>query len=190
MPSDRTLWFATSNKAKLEEARAILSEFGIHTHQLRNPKIEIQSINLGEIASFAADEISRGRSGVVAVEDSGLFVNSLAGFPGPFASYTQQTIGASGILKLLSNKDDRTAYFEAAIAVSKSGRTLKIFSGRVNGIIAKSQRGDNGFGFDPIFIPVGSLKTFGEMRGTQKNAQSHRSRALTKLAQWYSGYDK
>jgi len=148
-------------------------------------KVEIQSSSLAQIASFAADEISRVHSGIVAAEDSGLFVESLSGFPGPFTSYAYQTVGPAGILRLLANSPNRTAHFEAAIAVSISGRTLKIFLGQVNGAIAKSRRGSNGFGFDSIFIPTGKLSTFGEMSTTQKNMQSHRQRAFGKLARWY-----
>jgi XTP/dITP diphosphohydrolase len=147
--------------------------------------VEIQSHDLAVIASFAADEISSERSGMVAVEDSGLFISSLSGFPGPYTAYAHKTIGIPGILKLLQNSSDRRADFKAAVAVSRSGRTLQIFTGQIDGTIAKSQRGKNGFGFDPIFIPIGKRKTFGEMSGSEKNERSHRQRALKKLAEWY-----
>jgi len=185
LPSDDTLWLATGNEAKLREARAILDEFHITVRQLHWPKLEIQSHDLSEIASFAANHLSRKRSGMIAVEDSGLFVKSLRGFPGPFSSYAYETIGPSGILRLLGSSRRRRAYFQAAIAVSRSGHNLRVFSGMANGTIAWSARGNKGFGFDPIFIPRGSLKTFGEIISARKNMQSHRQRGLRKLARWY-----
>ena len=188
MPSDRILWLATGNKAKLREARTILSESQIRVRQVHRPKLEIQSYDLAEIASFAADNISRGHTGMVVVEDSGLFISSLSGFPGPYTAYAYQTIGVSGILRLLTDSPNKKADFKAAIAVSRSGQTLNTFIGQIKGTIAKSQRGENGFGFDPIFIPMGKHRTFGEMSAPQKNMQSHRRRGFKKLAKWYLSF--
>ncbi len=122
---------------------------------------------------------------MVAVEDSGLFVHTLRGFPGPYSSQAHETIGCSGILRLLGSETQRNAHFQTAIAVSKSGRTLGIFPGRVRGRISRTERGKNGFGFDPIFIPAGSSITFSEMSDAQKNRHSHRFRAFRRLAKWY-----
>ena len=185
MPSDKTLWLATRNRAKLREARAILGMFQIRVSQLMTPKLEIQSDDLREIACFAADKLSSKHRGMVAVEDSGLFVRSLDGFPGPLSSYVYETIGPDGILKLLGSSRKRNAYFQAAIAVSESGRTLRVFSGKIDGKIALSQRGHSGFGFDPIFIPMGGSRTFGEMSSLEKNMRSHRQRGFRRLAEWY-----
>ena len=184
MPSDRILFLATSNLHKVKEAAAILAEFEISVRRVDSPKMEIQSNDILEIASLASDELSKRHSGSVAVEDSGLFVDSLNGFPGPFSSYAYQSIGASGILRLLGTSSQRGARFRAAVAVSRSGHTLKIFTGEVRGRIAHSKRGDNGFGFDPIFIPTGELRTFGEMSIAEKNKQSHRRKAFRQLGAW------
>jgi len=184
LPSDRILFLATGNLYKVKEAAAILAEFQIRVRRVESAKVEIQSDDIVEIASFASEELSRRHSGVVAVEDSGLFVDSLKGFPGPFSSYAYQAIGPNGILRLLGTSSRRKARLRAAVAVSRSGHTLKIFTGEVRGRIAHSKRGDNGFGFDPIFIPTGSLRTFGEMSVEEKNKQSHRRKAFRQLGMW------
>jgi len=184
LPSDRVLFLATGNLHKVEEAAAILAEFRIQVRRVKSPKVEIQSDDIVEIATFASDDLSRRHSGVVAVEDSGLFVDSLKGFPGPFSSYAYQAIGPSGILRLLGTSSRRRARFRAVVAVSRSGHTLKTFTGEVRGRIAYSKRGHNGFGFDPIFIPTGSLRTFGEMSVEEKNKQSHRRKAFRQLGMW------
>ena len=184
MPSDRILFFATGNKHKVKEAAAILAGFQIRVRRVESPKLEIQSDDIVEIAKFAADELSRRHSGIVAVEDSGLFVDSLKGFPGSYSSYAYKAIGPGGILRLMGKSPRRRARFRAAVAVSISGRTLKIFTGEVRGRISYSMRGDNGFGFDPIFIPTEADKTFGEMSAAEKNAQSHRQKAFRQLGMW------
>jgi XTP/dITP diphosphohydrolase len=190
LPSDRILSLATSNLHKIEEAATILAEFRIRVHRIESPKVEIQSDDIVQIASFASDDLSRRYSGLVAVEDSGLFVDSLKGFPGPFSSYAYQAIGPSGILRLLGTSSRRGARFRAAVAVSRSGHTLKTFTGEVRGRIAHSKRGVNGFGFDPIFIPTGTLRTFGEMSVAEKNGQSHRQNAFRQLGMWLTSSAK
>ncbi len=190
MQSDRVLFLATGNLHKVKEAAAILAEFRIRVRRVESPKVEIQSDDIVEIASFASDELSRRHSGVVAVEDSGLFVDSLKGFPGPFSSYAYQAIGPIGILRLLGGSSRRRARFRAAVAVSRSGHTLKTFTGEVRGRIAHSTRGDNGFGFDPIFIPTGRLRTFGEMSVAEKNRLSHRQKAFRQLGMWFTPHPK
>ncbi len=173
------------NRRKFREAKVILANEGVEVHHLSRPKIELQSSNLREISSFAADILSKTRPGIVAVEDSGLFVRNLGGFPGPYSAFVHQTIGPSGVLKLLSGNRDRSAFFQASVAAAKSGRTCKVFTGRVPGSIAWSEKGKKGFGFDPIFIPHGYRMTFGEMDENRKNTISHRHLAFRKLAKWY-----
>jgi XTP/dITP diphosphohydrolase len=190
LPSDRVVWLATGNRNKLRETKTILAGFGIGVKLIPESKLEIQSADLRTIATFAANQISnRHRRLMVAVEDSGLFVSSLGGFPGPFSSYALGTLGSEGVLRLLGNSGSRKAFFQCSIAISKSGLTLKVFTGRVYGRIVRKEHGDQGFGFDPIFMPEGTKKTFGEMGPDEKNALSHRSRALTKMARWLLAQD-
>ena len=118
----------------------------------------------------------------VIVEDDGLFVDSLSGFPGQYSSFVFKTIGNDGILKLLAGSAKRSAYFLSLIAFY-DGRILSISEGRVNGKIT-DRITEGGWGYDPIFVPDGTDLTFAELE-KNKNEYSHRKRALEKFAQWY-----
>jgi XTP/dITP diphosphohydrolase len=185
-PSDkRTLWFVTQNAHKYQEARRTLDPFGIKTRILDSPKIEIQSTNLGEIAKFAAEEAAKKHNRTVVVEDSGLFVSALDGFPGPYSSYVHATLGVEGLLHLMSRKRRREAYFQASLALASPGDSCIEFSGKVHGTISRKSAGTSGFGFDPLFIPKGAQKTFAQGGSEFKDRYSHRAIAFRKLALWY-----
>src|SRR6267378_5520843 len=185
-PSDeRTLWFVTQNRHKYQEARRTLGPFGIRIRMLTSPKTEIQSTNLGEVAKFAAEEAAKKHNRRVLVEDSGLFVRVLNGFPGPFSSYVHDTIGVEGLLRLMSRQTRREAYFQASLALASSQDSSQEFSGKVHGTISHKSVGTNGFGFDPIFIPTGTRKTFAQGGSQFKDKYSHRATAFRKLAVWY-----
>ena len=185
-PSDkRTLWFVTQNAHKYEEARRTLDPFGISIRKLAFPKTEIQSADLGDIAEFAAGEAAEEYNRTVAVEDSGLFVRALNGFPGPYSSYVHATIGVEGLLRLMNRKRHREAYFQASLAVASPRGSSHQFSGRAYGTISRKPAGKQGFGFDPVFMPKGSRKTFAQGGSEFKDRYSHRAIAFRKLALWY-----
>ncbi len=185
-PSDkRTLWFVTQNAHKYQEARRTLDPFGIRIRKLSSPKTEIQSVDLGDIAKFAAEEAAKKRNRTVLVEDSGLFVRALNGFPGPYSSYVHATIGVGGLVRLLTQKVHREAYFQASLAVVSPKGSSQQFSGRAYGTISHKPAGKQGFGFDPIFIPKGTRKTFAQGGSQFKDRYSHRAIAFRKLALWY-----
>ncbi|MDH3341852.1 MAG: RdgB/HAM1 family non-canonical purine NTP pyrophosphatase [Nitrosopumilus sp.] len=173
------LFFVSSNDHKYLEAKNILESFGIKLGFLKSDLEEIQSSSLDEIASRKAkDAFSKFKKPVI-IEDDGLFINSLGGFPGPYSSYVFKTIGNDGILNLLRN--NRKAKFVSIITYCD--RTiLQSFDAKLDGIISKSQKG-KGWGYDPIFIPKNSKKTFAEM--DEKNQLSHRYKALKKFSNWY-----
>jgi len=187
-PSDkRTLWFVTQNHHKYQEARRALDPFGITILMLSSPKTEIQSTSLGEIARFAAEEAAKKHNRTVLVEDSGLFVKALNGFPGSFSSYVYATIGVGGLLRLMGRQTRREAYFQASLAlVSPRGSSVE-FSGKVHGTLSHKSAGVQGFGFDPIFVPRGARKTFAQGGAEFKDKYSHRAIAFRKLALWYIG---
>ena len=185
-PSDkRTLWFVTQNLHKYEEARRTLDPFGIRIRKLAHPKTEIQSADLDHIARVAAEEAAEKYNRSVVVEDSGLFVKALNGFPGPYSSYVHETIGVEGLLRLMRQKLHREAYFQASLAVASPRGTSREFSGRAYGTISHKSAGKQGFGFDPIFIPKDSRKTFARGGSEFKDRYSHRAIAFRKLALWY-----
>ena len=171
--------FASSNKNKYVEVKQILHEHDIKVGFFKFTPVEIQSDKLEEIASDKARQASKLAKHPIIVEDAGLFVDSLGGFPGPYSSYVLSTIGNSGILRLLGSR--RKASFRSVIAYS-FGKTPKIFSAAVPGKIARKPAG-GGWGYDPIFIPKGRSKTYGQIE--DKNQISHRRMSLEGFASWF-----
>lgn len=179
------LTFVTGNRGKFIEAKKLLEKFGIEIEQVDIDITEPQADSLEEVVKKCAEEAFKIIKGNFIIEDSGLFVNSLNGFPGVYSSYVFKTIGYEGILKLLYGVTDRSAYFMTALAYVEPSGKLKIFNGRVDGTITTEARGKNNFGFDPIFKPLGSDLTFAEMSVEEKNKFSHRAKALRAFASWF-----
>jgi XTP/dITP diphosphohydrolase len=115
------------------------------------------------------------------VDDTGLFIDSLKGFPGVWSAYAQKTIGNKGILKLMDGVEDRGAEFRCCIGCDIDGERIVVV-GVCRGYITESEKGTDGFGFDPIFSPDGKL-TFAEMSIEDKNLISHRGKAVRLLIQ-------
>lgn len=183
MSKERILWMATRNKNKYSEAKNILAALGITLKILEADRVEIQADDLEEIAIYSLRNLES-ESRPITVEDAGLFIDGLNGFPGPYSSYVLRTIGLEGVLKLMKKVDDRNAKFQSAVAY-KFHNKLRCFLGVVEGEISTEIRGSQGFGYDPIFIPrEGDGRTFGEMSPEEKNALSHRARAFRKLGEW------
>ena len=145
-------------------------------------RVEIQADDPAEIAAYSLAQVKDDRP--ICVEDAGVSIDRLGGFPGPYSSYVLERLGNPGILKLMEGEQNRGAHYVSAIAYrDESG--VHIFRGIVDGEIAHSIRGTNGFGYDPIFIPIeGDGHTFGEMEAMEKNKISHRARAFRSLAEW------
>jgi XTP/dITP diphosphohydrolase len=175
------LLFITSNKGKAEEARDFLSKLNIEIVQLNLKYPEIQSNSLEEIARQGAEYCYSKLKKPLFVEDSGLFIKALNGFPGPYSSYVFKTIGNSGLLRLMQGIEKREAYFKSVVAYHDGGE-IKIFSGIARGRIGYEVKGSFGFGFDPVFLY--GAKTFAELSIEEKNKVSHRSKSLSKLARW------
>jgi len=173
------LFFVSSNNHKYQEAKKILESFGIKLGFFKYDLEEIQSNSLMDIASKKAKEAFLKYKKPVIIEDDGLFIDSLDGFPGPYSSYAFKTIGNKGILNLLKN--NRKAKFVSIISFCDK-KILKSFDGKLEGTISKSQKG-KGWGYDPIFIPKNTRKTFAEINN--KNELSHRYKALKKFSNWY-----
>jgi len=175
------IYFVTSNKNKFKEAKEI---FG-NEIKLKLAKIkleEIQSDRLEDIAKHKAESAFEKLKKSLIVEDSGLFIKELRNFPGAYSSFILKTIGIEGILKLLEGSKNREAFYKC-VAVYKDFKVTKLFIGKVFGKISEVPRGSYGFGFDPIFIPKGYEKTFGEDFEI-KNQVSHRAIAFRKLKNW------
>ena len=181
MQQSYDVFFASSNVHKYEEAEKILSEFGIKLDFYQTNLVEIQDDSLSKIAlQKALDAYDKCKKPVI-VEDDGLFIDSLSGFPGPFSSYVFKTIGNNGILKLV--EDNRGAKFRAVIAYCDSNKKPKLFEYSISGKISKNLQG-KGWGYDPIFIPEKQNKTYAEL--AEKNKISHRYESLKKFADWFN----
>ena len=181
------LYFVTNNKHKVAEAQKILSKYSVELEPIDVKKVELQSESLEDIARYAAIEAYKIIAKPVVVEDSGLFIDALNGFPGPYSSYVYKTLGLKRILKLLEGEENRRARFIAVVALALSCEDVYLFKGVVEGAIAHEIRGEKGFGFDPIFIPIeGDGRTFAEMNSEEKNIISHRGRAFEALGRWIS----
>ncbi|MEM0007079.1 MAG: XTP/dITP diphosphatase [Candidatus Bathyarchaeia archaeon] len=184
----KVVFFATNNFNKFNEARRVLNRYRITVGMIRVKTLEIQSESLEEIAKTSAVHAYKQCSLPIIVEDAGLFVEALNGFPGPYSSYVYKTIGNEGLLKLMEEAKNRKAKFQSVVAFFSGELESPIcFKGEVVGEITKEVRREShyGFGFDPIFKPANSQKTFAEMSIAEKNRYSHRARAFLKFAKWY-----
>ncbi|MDR1992128.1 MAG: RdgB/HAM1 family non-canonical purine NTP pyrophosphatase [Nitrososphaerota archaeon] len=185
----KVVFFATGNVHKFNEARCILGGLGIAIGMLRLKGDEIQSDDLQEIAKKSVQTAYKKCQLPVFVEDAGLFIDALNGFPGPYAAYAYRTIHNSGILKLMEGKKDRGATFKSIISYCDDQILDPLsFYGESKGIITLQEHREpekSSFGFDPIFKPDHNLKTFAEMTIPEKNACSHRAVALCRFAKWY-----
>lgn len=216
MPSPtmgRTIWFLTTNQGKVEEARDHVSGYGYDIQQLIVPGVELVEPQTDDLVVVAKAKIEQARphlpnpDDLLLVEDAGLFVQALHGFPGVYSAHALKTIECQGMIRLLSHlqsedpvqeKKLRAAEFQA-VAALWDGTTVHIGHGRCPGSIATTVMEGEGFGFDPVFIPAdldehrqplspGDLgafsshgKTFGAMKMSEKHLYSHRRRALDDL---------
>lgn len=115
------------------------------------------------------------------IDDSGLFIDALKGFPGVYSSYVFKTLGCDGILRLMSGIGDRRARFECCIGFQAPGTEPFVAKGVAEGTIALEKAGTKGFGYDPIFIPDGDTRTYAQIDVEDKNRISHRGRAVEAL---------
>ncbi len=190
----KVIFFATNNVHKFQEARMVLKKYQISVGMLRIKALEIQSDDLSEIAIASVREAYARCHLPLIVEDAGLFVEALNGFPGPYAAYAFKTLGNNGLLSLMENIVDRKAKFRSVVAfLSDYCKEPQRFEGEVSGEIVRQERIGrqmSGFGFDPVFRPSRERKTFAEMQLDQKNEHSHRAQALSRFAEWYKNYSR
>jgi len=180
------IYFVTTNDGKFEEVKKMLPRHELVRKDMSYP--EIQANSTEEVAEFGINFLIKNVRGNIMLEDSGLFISSLNGFPGIYSSYVFKSIGNEGILKLMRGSIDRRAYFKSVIALYDG--KIHFFEGKCSGHISENIRGKEGFGYDPIFIPEGNSRTFGEMGREEKNHYSHRGRAVSKLREFLSNISR
>ena len=184
---------ATTNKNKVREFQEILKELKdkiniITIDTIPNfPEIVEDGTTFEENAMKKAKEASAYADMVAMADDSGLVVEALDGAPGIHsARYAGEgATDSDRITKLLNAMDgvtNRKAKFVCAAALAYRGEEVRTFVGEIKGMITVAPAGSNGFGYDPVFIPEGFEKTFAELTDEEKNAISHRGRAMTAVA--------
>ena len=183
--SEAPLYMATSNVNKFNEVQKMLSKSDLRIVMVRTKPVEIQSDDLADIAVASAMDVRSTVNGKILVEDAGLFIKILNGFPGPYSSYVYKTLGCKGVLRLIGDNDSREAEFRSSLAYIEPKGKVRIFKGFVKGLITSAPEGEDGFGFDPIFIPKQADRTFGVMSITEKNSYSHRGMAISEFVKWY-----
>ena len=182
-----TIHFVTSNNGKFKEVEAKLAPLGFEVVQERHDYPEVQADNLDDVAMFGMEYLKEVGMAEFIIEDSGLFIEPLGGFPGIYSSYILKTLCNPGILRLLGDRKDRGAIFRSCFGHFSTAHGPALIKGECKGSISFEQRGKGGFGFDPIFIPDGEERTFAEMSVEEKNSMSHRGRALEALFKHLQG---
>jgi XTP/dITP diphosphohydrolase len=178
----RKVQLITSNPGKLKEFRAALEPLGFEVAHLPLDVEEVQADTLEEVVADCMRQVRERRVKDFILDDSGLFVDALKGFPGVYSSYALRTLGCEGLLKLLDDVEDRSARFECCIGCSLEGREDIVLKETCQGRIIGTMRGQGGFGFDPIFAADDEERTFAEMPLAEKNLISHRGKAIKSLA--------
>ena len=157
----KKITFVTGNWSKIKSTQEILEPCGIKVEQVKMDTEEIQADTVEEVAKHSAKEASEKLKKDVLKNDTGLFVEALGGFPGPYTHYVDEKLGEDGLLKLLEGVDNRKAAFIEAFAYCEYGKDPIIFKSITKGRIAKEKSGKYGWSWDFIFIPEGSQKTLG-----------------------------
>ena len=174
----------TTNQGKVAELRHLAAPLGHTVVQDARGYPEIQADTLEEVARDGAKLLlASGPKAPFLLEDSGLFVSALRGFPGVFSRHALDTIGVPGLLRLLVDVEleSRGATFQTYLVYVDGAGNVHGFEGSCKGRIAERAAGRNGFGFDPLFVPdgqPGTPQTFAEMAPEGKAALSHRAKAV------------
>jgi XTP/dITP diphosphohydrolase len=190
--SKQRLLLATRNAHKTREVREILGN-GWVVEDLSvlpdRPEVEETGETFEENAKLKARAASPHYDGWVLADDSGLEVDALGGAPGVrSARFAGEAATMEENRALLLGKlrggENRAARFRCVLALARACEIVRTFSGAVEGTIVADERGDGGFGYDPLFVPEGGTRTFAEMSAAEKHALSHRGRALRAAAEY------
>ncbi len=187
-PGD-TLVIATHNPGKLREIEALLLPFGakvVSAGALGLPEPEETGLTFEANAELKARAAAEASGLPALADDSGLVVEGLGGAPGIYSARwagpgKDFSVAMARVERELGDNPDRRAWFACALSLAWPDGRIATFLGRVDGTLVFPPRGLHGFGYDPIFLPVGEAETFGEMAPDRKHAMSHRARAFAQL---------
>ena len=189
------LYFVSNNLHKYSEIKSMSNDkiIGLDLKFCKQDIIEIQDEKIEKIAIEKAKSAYTIVKKPIIIEDDGLFIKSLNGFPGQYSKFILKSIGNIGIIRLLKGSSDRSAYFKS-IFVYNDGIIVKVFYGKIIGKISSTIT-EGGWGYDPIFIPLNRNNkkdiTFAKLSQTnKKNEQSHRRIAFYKFIKWFNQNNK
>jgi len=185
----KSILFVTANEMKAAEAEEILGKFGISVERTVLEIDEIQEKETEKVAKAKAVEAYKILKKPLIVEDTGLFIGAMNGYPGVLAKHFVKSIGLQGIVGFVRGKD-RSAEAITTVAFCDSEENVKLFSGSVKGKISETVKKGYTFSWDTIFIPDGHDKTYSELGPAEKNKISQRKKALEKFAEWFISYQK
>jgi XTP/dITP diphosphohydrolase len=169
----------TSNPGKVAEYQRMFGDLGIEMEHVKIPYDEIQTAELEEVVLKGMEALRTAGLKDFIIDDSGVFIDELGGFPGVYSAYVQKTIGNEGILTLMDGVENRDAIFKCCIGCDLNGETI-IVTGKCPGKVLHEARGTDGFGYDPIFSHDGKC-SFAEIQLNEKNEISHRGNAFELL---------
>ena len=165
--------FVTSNPNKWQEAQRILG------YAIQRTELDLEEVQADTVAAVARAKAQQAFEALrcpVIVEDAGIELYGLGGFPGPFIKYWEKLGGLASICRAADGLGDRRVRAVCALGIcTDSGADVVV--GSVDGLLSLHPRGNNGFGWDAIFVPQGEGRTFGEMTSAEKDARSHRRKA-------------
>ncbi|MCA9397311.1 non-canonical purine NTP pyrophosphatase [candidate division WWE3 bacterium] len=174
-----SLYFITGNQDKFQEAQSIIPSL----EQLDIDLPEIQSLDPYEIIKAKLESAKQEQDGEFVIEDTSLYFDGLNGLPGPFIKWFYKTVGNEGMYQMCEAFDNFAARADVLLGYTDTSGTVNYFVGSIKGTIV-APRGESGFGWDPIFLPEGSDKTFAEIKQEEKNVFSMRRIAFEKMAEY------
>lgn len=175
----------TGNSHKVKELSRLL---GVELNHQKIDLPEIQSTSVAEVAKVKAEEAFQIVKKPVLVDDTGLAIRAWNNLPGALIKWFIDNVDCAGIIEMLGEKN-RSAFASTALGFcDKNGS--RVFVGEVSGKISDIPRGENGFGFDPIFIPDNASKTLAEMTGEEKDWFSSRAMAAAKMREFLNFLNK
>ena len=174
-----SIYFITSNKGKFEEAKKIVLE--LELLELELP--EEQEVDQQRIIEAKLESAAKQHDGSFVVEDTGFYLDCLPGLPGPLIKWFLKTIGKKGIYEICKKFDNYKAKGVSTIGYMSEAGEKSYFTGEIEGKVVL-ERGEDGFGWDPVFVPDGHDETFAEMTREEKNEISMRRKAFEELVKF------